>query len=110
MLLEQGELNCLCCLGSRSCQVRFDKKSRPYAVCLVCGSRIFLKTRAGLSGFAVLSPVIDQIHERAARDAAYSTDLAAQLARLIDSLQARSAAPVVSAASLSVSAPAEVAA
>lgn len=103
MLLENGELNCLCCLGERTCQIRFDRKARPYAVCLVCGSRIFLKTRQGLSGFAVLSPLIDGVRQRAHADPAYAQQLAQQLANLVGSLQSRSEVTAASAASLTVS-------
>jgi len=113
MLLENGELNCLCCLGAQTCQIRFDRKARPYAVCLVCGSRIFLKTRQGLSGFAVLSPIISELRNRAASDPAYAARLAQQLSALVTHLQAKSAVPAASAASaasLTVSESEEVAA
>jgi len=107
MLLEDGDVNCLCCLGERTCQIRFDRKARPYAVCLVCGSRIFLKTKQGLSGFAVLSPLIDAVRRQAKSDPNYAAELAQQLASLVGALHGRSTVPATSAASLTVTATAD---
>ena len=107
MLLEDGDVNCLCCLGERTCQLRFDRKARPYAVCLVCGSRIFLKTKQGLSGFAVLSPLIDAVRTQAKSDPVYAAKLAQQLSALVSALQGRSVVPAASAASLTVTATAD---
>lgn len=48
-------LNCLCRAGV---ELKLDKKSRPYSYCSVCGTRAFIKSRAGLRGLMILAPQV----------------------------------------------------
>ncbi len=59
---------CLFCLQPESAHVRFDKRSNPYIVCDACGARTFLKNMRALRGFALFSPIAQDVIERLRTD------------------------------------------
>jgi hypothetical protein len=96
MWLERGDVNCVHCLGLRTASLRFDAKSRPYLVCLSCGSRTFLKGRAALAGLAILDEVVTALAEQAAADPERAAAMQRQLDAFIARLQERRRQPEAS--------------
>lgn len=96
MILEEADISCLACLASKACSIRFDKKGRPYSVCLVCGTRTFPKGRAALAGWALLPDMVESYYERGVSESPeFRQSLAAKVADFVASLSAR--APAVEA-------------
>ncbi len=63
---------CWWCLAPGAMSLLLDKRSKPYVRCLACGVHGFMRTPAALNGFAIISPVVEQIRDRLTTDPQYA--------------------------------------
>lgn len=56
---------CLFCLCRAGVRLKLDKKGRPYSYCQQCGTRSFIKCRAGLRGYMILAPQVTRLWQSA---------------------------------------------
>ncbi len=61
-------LCCPCCLAPGKLDLRFDKLSRPYGVCISCGVKLFFRGTQSLVGLAHLSPVAEALATKISTD------------------------------------------
>ena len=50
---------CLHCFAANACEVRFDKKGRPYTVCKVCWAKAFFQSLDSLRGAAIVPQLVE---------------------------------------------------
>ena len=93
MLLEKRDYHCLHCLGTNCVDIRFDKVSRPYSVCMLCAARTFVRTKEALTGIAVLGELIPALVERVKNEPDFAQQLTATRDAFVATLQAKSATP-----------------
>jgi len=48
--------SCLHCLNEECCEVKLDKKDRPYTSCGMCGTRAFLRSSMAMRGLRYAAP------------------------------------------------------
>jgi transcription elongation factor Elf1 len=66
---------CWFCAAEDAMYLRFDKKKhRPFLACEVCGSHCFLRTPQALTGLAIVTPLIEEMHRRMHADAGYAEE------------------------------------
>lgn len=83
--MAMNHIDCLCCLGERTAELKLDKKNRPYTKCSACGSTTFMPTSAALRGLVFLVPRAQAILQQVADMPARTLAEAGQ--RAMDSLQ-----------------------
>ena len=64
---------CLHCLAANACEVRFDKKGRPYTVCKVCWTKAFFQSLDSLRGVAVVPQLVEAAMVLRATDPDYAS-------------------------------------
>lgn len=63
---------CLHCFAAKACEVRFDKKGRPYTVCKVCWTKAFFQGLDPLRGVAMVPQLVESALSMCATDAEYA--------------------------------------
>jgi hypothetical protein len=74
---------CLHCLAANACEVRFDKKGRPYTVCKVCWTKAFFQSLDPLRGVAVVPQLVESALRVRATDADYARRFDEQIAAMV---------------------------
>jgi hypothetical protein len=74
---------CLHCLAANACEVRFDKKGRPYTVCKVCWTKAFFQGLAPLRGVAVVPQLLESALLLRASDPDYARRFDEQIASMV---------------------------
>jgi len=54
--MSDQHVSCVHCPAEDLARLRYDRKGRPYVVCMACGSRSFFHTREALTGTLSLAP------------------------------------------------------
>jgi hypothetical protein len=89
----QREIVCFYCLGDA--ELRFDKRSRPYTRCALCGSRAFMPTRQSLVGFPVAQDIVRASRDMMRTDRAHAESCTATTAAFLGSLREALAEPAL---------------
>jgi hypothetical protein len=71
------------CLAANACELRFDKKGRPYTVCKCCWTKAFFQGLDPLRGVAVVPLMLEQALQERARDPNYARRFDAQIAGIV---------------------------
>jgi hypothetical protein len=74
---------CLHCLAANACEVRFDKKGRPYTVCKVCWTKAFFQSLDPLRGVAVVPQLVESALRARKADQEYARKFDDLIARTI---------------------------
>jgi hypothetical protein len=74
---------CLHCLAANACEVRFDKKGRPYTVCKVCWTKAFFQSLDPLRGVAVVPQLVESAMRLRATDPDYARRFDEQIASMV---------------------------
>lgn len=74
---------CLHCLAANSCEVRFDKKGRPYTVCRACWTKSFFQSLDPLRGVAVVPQLVESALELRATNPDYARKFDEQIAATV---------------------------
>lgn len=61
---HNGKVDCLCCLGEGTAQLKLDRKNRPFIRCGACGAMTFCPTEDSLKGIAFLVPAVRELLTR----------------------------------------------
>jgi hypothetical protein len=85
-------------LGANSCEVRFDKKGRPYTVCKCCWTKAFFQSLDSLRGVAVAPALIERALQERASDPIFAKWFDGQIAALVRHVRERTLAPARPAA------------
>ena len=62
---------CMFCLAENACEVRFDKKARPYMVCQICHTRCFFRSLEAIRGLAICPTLLAAAIQRRKEEPAY---------------------------------------
>ena len=89
---------CMHCLAANACEVRFDKKGRPYTVCKCCWTKAFFQSLESLRGVAVAPILLEGAIQKRATDPAYAKWFDDQIATLITHVRERTLMPARPAA------------
>jgi len=74
------EFGCLHCLTDGSCQMKLDKKGRPFTRCWSCGTMVFLHSDRAFLGLNHLAGMVGSIRDQlSAADSAAATREYAEL-------------------------------
>lgn len=84
---------CMHCLAANACEVRFDKKGRPYTVCKCCWTKAFFHSLDSLRGVAVVPQMLELALQERARSAEYAAWFDEQIAALVKHVRERTGAP-----------------
>jgi hypothetical protein len=97
------------CLAANACEVRFDKKGRPYTVCKCCWTKSFFHSMESLRGVAIAPVLLEQALAERAKNPVYAAWFDEKIAALVKHVSEHTMAPrpVVSAQPLA--GPSEVA-
>lgn len=63
VLVDGPRLRCPLCLSPGTCQLRWDKRGRPFIRCAWCLSTAFLPTQDALISLLALCPQLDSVLE-----------------------------------------------
>jgi hypothetical protein len=89
---------CMHCLAANSCEVRFDKKGRPYTVCKCCWTKAFFQSLESLRGVAVAPALLERALQERAQNPAYAKWFDEQIASMVKHVRERTLAPARPAA------------
>jgi hypothetical protein len=84
---------CPFCLATGACELRWDKRGKPYLSALCCRTRAFLSSLNALAGIALAPSLLDEAVKRGAADPAYQAQLDAAVAKLTTYVRNRGTAP-----------------
>jgi hypothetical protein len=71
------------CLAANACEVRFDKKGRPYTVCKVCWTKAFFQGLDPLRGVAVVPQLVESALRLRTTDPEYARRFDEQIASMV---------------------------
>jgi hypothetical protein len=74
---------CMHCLAANACEVRFDKKGRPYTVCKCCWTKAFFQGLDPLRGVAVVPQLLESALQERTRSPEYARWFDAQIAGMV---------------------------
>lgn len=74
---------CVFCLASGAAEVRFDKRSRPYVVCRLCGTRAFVRNLEALYGLAIAPELLESAISRRDREPEYKKWFDGEISKLV---------------------------
>ena len=89
---------CMHCLAANACEVRFDKKSRPYTVCRCCWTKSFFHSLQSLRGVAVAPVLLERAIRQRESDPIFAKWFDEQIANLVKHVRERTTAPAQPAA------------
>ena len=84
---------CPFCLASGSCELRWDRKAKPYISCISCRTRAFISSLNALAGVALAPVLLDEAVRRGQADPTYQAQLDAAVAKLTVYVRDRGAQP-----------------
>jgi hypothetical protein len=84
---------CMHCLAANSCEVRFDKKGRPFTSCRVCSTRAFFHSMDALRRVAIAPELLEAALARRARDPEYAKVIDGKIATLAAHVRSAVTAP-----------------
>lgn len=80
---------CMHCLAANACELRFDKKAKPYTSCTLCRTRCFFSDQKALRGVGVVPSLLDQALQARATDPAFRARFDAELSGIMSYIQQR---------------------
>jgi hypothetical protein len=92
------------CLAENACEVRFDKKARPYLVCKLCHTRCFLRSLEAVRGLAICPTLIAAAIERRKGEPAFRAWFDGEIGKTITFVNANALTPPVRAEHLGLAA------
>ncbi len=84
---------CMHCLAANACEVRFDKKGRPYTVCKCCWTKAFFQSLDSLRGVAVVPQMLERALQERAQSPEYAAWFDEQIAALVKHVRERTLTP-----------------
>jgi hypothetical protein len=81
------------CLAANACEVRFDKKGRPYTVCKCCWTKAFFHSLDSLRGVAIAPVLLERALQERARSPAYARWFDEQIEMLVAHVRERTLTP-----------------
>ena len=91
---------CLHCLAAGACEVKFDKKGRPYTICRFCATRTFCHSLDALRGIAVVPQLIESALAQRASNPAFARWFDDEIAKMLATVRDRSLAPAAASGGL----------
>jgi len=80
---------CLFCLADGACEIRFDRKGRPYVVCQVCHTRSFVRSMEAIRGLAIGPTLLAAAIQRRAEEPEFRKWFDGEITKTIASLTER---------------------
>lgn len=88
------------CLGENACEIRFDKKARPYLVCKLCHTRCFFRSLDAIRGLAVCPTLIAAAIERRRTEPNFREWFDGEIVKTMNFVTSNAVAPPVRAAQM----------
>ena len=84
---------CMHCFAANACEVRFDKKGRPYTVCRCCWTKAFFQSLDSLRGVAVVPQLVESALSERDKRPDYAKWFDGEIASLVQNVRERALAP-----------------
>lgn len=94
---------CIFCFAENACEVRFDKKARPYVVCQVCHTRCFLRCVEAIRGLAICPTLVAAAIQRRREEPQYRSWFDGEIVRTISFVNDNALTPPVRTEQLGLS-------
>lgn len=92
---------CLHCLAAGACEVKFDKKGRPYTICRFCATRTFCHSLDALRGIAIVPQLVESALAQRASNPAFAQWFDGEITKTLAMVRDRALAPTPPNAGLS---------
>lgn len=86
-------VRCMFCLAAGACEIRWDKRGRPYTSCRYCHTRAFLSSLNALQGVALAPALLDAALKQGEEDPGYKRRLDGMIADLMNFIRNRGTVP-----------------
>lgn len=75
---------CMHCLAANACELKFDKKGRPYTRCRFCWAKTFMQSLESLRGVAVVPQLVELALQQRASDPDFARKFDEKIAGIVN--------------------------